>query len=86
MLVLRFALGVKREEKIMRVLISLALVLLLLSACDKEREAARATGEIPKQTIDNTVNKVNEINAIAEKNLRANTDGEISNTAPEEAK
>lgn len=70
----------------MRVLISLSVVLLLLSACDKEREAARATGEIPKQTIDKTVNKVNEINAIAEQKLRANADGEANYTASEEAK
>lgn len=70
----------------MRVLISLSVVLLLLSACDKEREAARATGEIPKQTIDKTINKVNEINAIAEQKLRANADGEANDTASEEAK
>ena len=70
----------------MRVLISLSVVLLLLSACDKEREAARATGEIPKQTIDKTVNKVNEINAIAEQKLRENADGEANYTASEEAK
>ena len=70
----------------MRVLISLSIVLLLLSACDKEREAARATGEIPEQTIDKTVNKVNEINAIAEQKLRANADGEANDSASEEGK
>ena len=70
----------------MKVLIGISVLLLLLAACEKEREAARATGEIHKQTIDNTLNKVNEINAMAEQKLRANADGDPSNSVPDEAK
>lgn len=63
----------------MKFLFGLSLMLLLLSACEKERETARATGEIPQQTIDNTVKKMNELNAIADQKLRANADTEPSN-------
>ena len=70
----------------MKVLIALSIVLLMITACEKEREAARATGEIPKQIIENTVNKVNEINAMAEQKLRVNADGDTSNSVPNEEK
>ena len=58
----------------MKFLMGLSLILLLITACEKERELAKKTGEIPKQIINNTVNKVNELNSLEEQKIRLNAD------------